>query len=64
MGDMDGWDLTLLVVAGYLAVVTLVRLMAHRRDQLLDEFRRELKKEKHRQKVEERNRKHQRQRVA
>jgi hypothetical protein len=61
---MDGWDLTLLVVAGYLAVVTLVRLMAHRRDQMLDEFRRELKKEKHRQEAEERNRKHRRQQVA
>jgi hypothetical protein len=61
---MDGWDLTLLVVAGYVAVVTLVRLMARRRDQMLDEFRRKLKKEKHRKQAEERTRKHRRQQAA
>jgi len=61
---MDGWDLTLLVVAGYVAVVTLVRLMARRRDQMLDEFRRKLRKEKQRNEAEERNRKHRRQQAA
>ena len=61
---MDGWDLTLLVVAGYVAVVTLVRLMARRRDQMLDEFRRKLKKEKQRKVAEERTRKHRRQQAA
>ena len=64
MGSMDGWDLTLLVVAGYVAVVTLVRLMARRRDQMLDEFRRKLRKEKQRNEAEERNRKHRRQQAA
>jgi hypothetical protein len=43
---MDGWNLTLLVAAAYVAVVALVRLMLGRRNQLLDEFRREVAKEK------------------
>lgn len=46
MGNMDGWDLTLLLVAGYLAVVTLVRLMTNRRDQMLSRLREQLEKEK------------------
>ena len=46
MGAMDNWDVTLLVVAGYLAVVTLIRLMARRRDQMLGEFRRQIDDEK------------------
>lgn len=52
MGAMDNWDVTLLVVAGYLAVVALVRLMARHRDQMLGEFRREIKKEKKREQNE------------
>jgi hypothetical protein len=48
MGAMDTWDITLLVVAGYLAVVALVRLMARHRDQMLDNFRSQLAAEKKR----------------
>lgn len=48
MGSMDGWDLVLFVVAGYLAAVTLVRLMIRRRDQMLDEFRKEVEQQKRR----------------
>ena len=59
MGSMDGWDLVLLAVAGYVAVVALVRLMARRRDQLHDEFRDGVAKEKRRREAEER--KHQQQ---
>jgi hypothetical protein len=36
---MDSWDVTLLVVAGYLAIVTLVRLMVRRRNQVYAELR-------------------------
>jgi hypothetical protein len=50
MGAMDTWDITLLVVAGYLAVVALVRLMARHRDQMLDDLRRQVAAEKKRQK--------------
>ncbi|MHC4178965.1 MAG: hypothetical protein ACYSWU_15740 [Planctomycetota bacterium] len=64
MGNMDGWDVALLVVAGYVALVSLVRLMIGRRDQLLDEFRRELKKERQRKAVEEQQRKFRRQQAA
>jgi hypothetical protein len=30
---IDRWDIALLMIAGYVAVMTLVRLMARRRDQ-------------------------------
>ena len=33
MGWIDRWDIALLLVAGYVSVMTLVRLMARRRDQ-------------------------------
>jgi heme exporter protein D len=53
MGNMDGWDLALLVMAGYVAVVALVRLMIRRRDQVLGEFRRKLRQERQRKQAEE-----------
>jgi hypothetical protein len=43
MEIMNGWDLALLVAAGYVAAITLVRLMIRRRDQLLVRFRNEMK---------------------
>jgi hypothetical protein len=46
MGNMDSWDVTLLVVAAYLAIVTLVRLMARHRNQVLNQFRRQAEDEK------------------
>jgi hypothetical protein len=49
MGNMDSWDVTLLVVAGYLAVVTLVRLMARRRNQVFEELRQKVEEEKRKQ---------------
>ena len=42
MGNMNSWDVVLIVVAGYVAAMALVRLMIRRRDQLLDEFRRQV----------------------
>ena len=36
---MDRWDLLLLAAAGYVAVLSLVRLMARRRNELVDEVR-------------------------
>ena len=45
---MDRWDVVLLVVAGYVAITALVRLMIRRRDQLLDELRQHFKKSKRR----------------
>jgi hypothetical protein len=46
---MDSWDVTLLVVAGYLAVVSLVRLMARRRNQVFEELRQKAEAEKRKQ---------------
>ena len=61
---MDGWDIALLAMAGYVAVVTLVRLMIRRRDQLLDELRRKVRQEKQRKELEERSRKFRSQQAA
>jgi len=38
---MDGWDIALLAVAGYVAVTALVRLMLRRRDQMVEQLRRQ-----------------------
>lgn len=35
---MDGWDLALLGIAGYLAAMGLVRLMIRRRNQLAEQL--------------------------
>ena len=40
---MNRWDVVLLVIAGYVATMALVRLMIGRRRQVLDEFRRRVK---------------------
>ena len=64
MGNMDSWDVALLVVSGYVALVTLVRLMVRRRNQMMEEFRRELKKEKRLRRAEEMGRKFQRDQAA
>jgi hypothetical protein len=53
MGNMDSWDVTLLVVAGYLAIMTLVRLMARRRSQVLEEYRQRAEAERERKQAEE-----------
>ena len=50
---MDSWDLVLLVVAGYVATVALVRLMTQRRDQMLQRLRKQMEKERQRQRVAE-----------
>lgn len=39
---MDGWSIALLAVAGYVAITALVRLMVRHRNQMVDDFRRQL----------------------
>jgi len=51
MENMESWDLVLLVVAGYVGTVTLVRLMVRRRDQILENLRKKLEKERRRKKA-------------
>ena len=46
MDTMESWDIALLVVVVYLAVVALVRLMARHRDQLVDRLRRDVQRQK------------------
>ncbi len=44
----DPWEIALWLVATYLAVVSLVRLMAHHRERLVDRRRAQLRFERHR----------------
>lgn len=53
METMDSWDWALLALVGYVAVVSLARLMIGRRDELLARFRNEMAEEKERQKKAE-----------
>ena len=48
---MDRWSIALWIGAGYIAVVALMRLMAHKRQQVMAEFRGEVEKEKSRRKA-------------
>jgi hypothetical protein len=41
---MDRWDAFFMIVAGYVAVVSLVRLMANRRNELVEKIREEIAK--------------------
>lgn len=52
MSHMNGWDWALLVTGGYLALVTLVRLMRRRRDAVLEEISVQAAAEKRRQQAE------------
>jgi hypothetical protein len=40
--SMDGWDIVVLIVVSYVAVMALVRLMLARRDRLLKDLHRQL----------------------
>ena len=53
MGSMDRWDVALLAVVGYVAVMALVRLMTKRRDQMIDELQEQVKDEQRHKKAEE-----------
>lgn len=48
---MDRWSIALWIGAGYVAVVALVRLMAHKRQEVMAEFRGAVEKEKNRRKA-------------
>ena len=41
MSWMNHWDIVLLVIATYVAVMTLVRMMLRRRDELVSDVRRQ-----------------------
>ena len=48
---MDGWDVALVAIAGYVAIIALVRLMIGRRNQVVEELVEESKRTKRRQSV-------------
>ena len=48
---MDGWDVALIAIAGYVAIIALVRLMIGRRNQVVEELVEESKRTKRRQSV-------------
>jgi hypothetical protein len=54
MENMDQWDLVLIIAAGYVAAMALVRLMTWRRDQMLAEFRQQMEDAKKRKEAEKR----------
>ncbi|MEO2046408.1 MAG: hypothetical protein ABGX16_07525 [Pirellulales bacterium] len=42
---MDRWDLLLIGIAGYVAVMALVRLMAGRRNKVIEQFHQDAKRQ-------------------
>ena len=42
---MDGWDFVMIAAAGYIAVISLVRLMARRRNQLVEQVRQQMEEQ-------------------
>jgi len=44
--DMDKWDVVMITAAAYVAVISLVRLMAARRDQVIRHLRSEIEKQR------------------
>lgn len=50
---MDRWDVMIVLVAGYVAVTSLVRLMAQRRNLLVGQVREQLKNKRRKPKPKE-----------
>ena len=51
MSDLGVWDVIVLIVAAYFAVVTLVRLVRHRRDEVMAHYQRLVEIERKRKKA-------------
>lgn len=48
MAEINGWNLAVLVIAAYLAIVTLIRLMRRRRDEVVVELQKQVETEQQR----------------
>ena len=46
---MDRWDFIIVAAGGYIAIMTLIRLMAARRNQLVDQVRQQVEKQRNQQ---------------
>jgi hypothetical protein len=55
MDGLDRWDVLVLIAAGYLAVMALVRMMAARRSELVGRIRAQGKRRKPTQKKDNQN---------
>jgi hypothetical protein len=51
MAGMSGWDWALLVIAAYISTVSLVRLLRHRRDEVLSQLRQQIALERKRKRA-------------
>ena len=49
--ELARWEIALLAVAGYVAIVSLVRLMVRRRDELVSDLREKIRAEQLRKKT-------------
>ena len=56
---MEGWEIGLLAITGYVAVMALARLMIDRRNRLLVQLREEVEQERRRRKDAEKKKKEQ-----
>ena len=54
MMTLQGWDVAILVIAAYISVVTLVRLMRARRDELIAQFQSQVGSEQRRKRGQNR----------
>ena len=57
MFNLDRWDVALLAVAGYIAVVSLSRMMARHRDRFVSKLQQQAAAEQQRQRAEARQKK-------
>lgn len=59
MSDLSGWDVAILAVAAYISIVALVRLMRKRRDEVVNQYQRQIADAKQQQRIEQLRRSHQ-----
>lgn len=52
---MDRWDLFIIAAAGYVAVMTLVRLMSARRNLLVNQVRKQIEQQRAQQQAAQQN---------
>jgi hypothetical protein len=59
VGELNHWEILLLLIAGYVAVMSLVKLMNARRDMLVKQVEQQVAAERERRKKLEKKRRHQ-----
>lgn len=54
MSEFSGWDVAIITLAAYISIVTLVRLMRHRRDEIVARYQIQIATEQRRKRIAER----------